>query len=66
MSKPDVLVENHGSVFLLRPVSSTAREWINENVVSEDWQWFAGALACEPRLAHDLAQHMVEAGIVVE
>ena len=31
-SSPDFLVENHGSIFLLRPRTESARDWLEENI----------------------------------
>ena len=59
---PDVLVSNEGSVFLFRPVSEAAVEWIEENV-SEDAQFFGDALAVEARYASDLAAGMIDADL---
>lgn len=28
----DIVVENHGSIFLLRPTSHSGREWIDQNI----------------------------------
>jgi len=46
---PDILVENHGSVFLLRPTSSVGQTWLQENVITEETQIFGNAVVCEPR-----------------
>jgi hypothetical protein len=46
----DILVENHGSVVLLNPVSDEGRTWLDNNVAAEGWQWIGDALACEPRM----------------
>lgn len=45
--KSDYLIENHGSIILLRPTNAYARQFLSESVDSEA-QWFAGALAVEP------------------
>ena len=37
----DFIVADHGSIILITPVSKAAQEWIDENVVSEPWQWLA-------------------------
>jgi hypothetical protein len=29
---PDFCVENHGSIFLLRPISTTARDWVKDHI----------------------------------
>jgi hypothetical protein len=51
---PDILVENHGSVFLLRPASSVGQTWLQENVTSEETQLFGNAVVCEPRYVADI------------
>lgn len=60
----DVEITNHGSIFLFQPLTDSAREWIEENV-SEDAQWFGGALAVEHGYAADLAIGMQGDGLVV-
>ncbi len=62
---PDVHVGNHGSIFTFEPRSAAAREWIADNVQSESWQWIGGALSVDHRYAQDLAQGMLDAGLVV-
>lgn len=61
----DLYVEDHGSVILFRPVSRGAREWLDKNV-SEDAQWFGGALAVEHRYAESLADGMTDAGLLLK
>ena len=51
---PDILVENHGSVFLLRPVSPIGQVWLQENVIREETQRFGNAVVCEPRYVADI------------
>jgi hypothetical protein len=60
----DVEVENHGSILLVRPLTPVAQDWIAENV-GGDPQWWAGAIACEPRYVDDLVAGMADAGLVV-
>ena len=60
----DVYVENHGSIFLVRPVSNSACDWLTENV-QDDAQYFGSALVCEHRYISDLVEGMREAGLVV-
>jgi hypothetical protein len=61
---PDVLVHNEGTVFLFCPLTSQAKEWIDEHV-SPDAQWFGSALVVEHRFAWGLAQGMKDAGLVL-
>jgi hypothetical protein len=46
---PDIIFENHGSLFLLRPVSKVGQTWLDENVGDENTLTFGGAVVCEPR-----------------
>ncbi len=63
--KPDVRVENEGTIVLVRPLTTEARAWIDENVQTEPWQWFGGGLAVEPRYAHDLVEGMQADGLTL-
>lgn len=56
---PDVQVENHGSLFLFRPMTEEAETWLEENT---DGMWYSGALVVEPRYAHALALGMIDDG----
>jgi hypothetical protein len=47
-TEPDFICENHGSVFLLRPISPAAFEWIEENLPN-DRLTFGNATVIEPR-----------------
>jgi len=51
---PDILAENHGSIFLLRPVTSSGQFWLQENVIDEETQLFGNAVVCEPRYVADI------------
>lgn len=61
----DVYVGNEGSVFTFQPATDTARQWIDENVEAEGWQWLGNTLVVDHRFAQDLAQGMIDAGLVV-
>lgn len=58
----DYQIENHGSLYLVRPTSDEAREHLKEHT---DGQWFAGALAVEPRYLVDLVAHLHDDGYTV-
>jgi hypothetical protein len=62
---PDVLVYNEGTVFLLNPLTSRPKEWIDDNV-QPDAQWFGTTLVVEHRFAWALAQGMKHDGLVLE
>lgn len=60
----DAFVENHGSIFLVRPLSNSACEWITAHV-SEDSQYFGNALVVEWRYIDDLVAGMRGDGLVI-
>jgi hypothetical protein len=62
---PDVLVLNLGTLFAFCPLTTRAKEWIDENV-QDDAQWFGTTLVCEHRFAWGLAQELKDAGLVLE
>jgi hypothetical protein len=62
---PDVLVHNEGAVFLFNPLTSRAKEWVDDNV-QPDAQWFGTTLVVEHRFAWALAQGMKHDGLVLE
>lgn len=55
MSTLDVALINQGSLIGFMPVSDAAKQWFQENVSSEDWQWFGNVLWVDHRHARDLA-----------
>ena len=61
----DVQVVNHGSVVTFQPLTDVARSWMDENVVSEPWQWLGPAFAVDHRLASQLIEGMHEAGLLI-
>ena len=61
----DFQIADHGTVISVRPLNEAARQWLQENVVSEPWQWVEGALCVEPRFARDLIVEIEQAGFTV-
>ena len=64
-SPTDLIFENHGSLFLIRPVSSAGQSWLDENVGDENTLTFGDAVVCEPRFAPDVYRGAIEAGLAV-
>ena len=58
----DFQIKDQGSIFLVRPLNDAARHWVEQNVVSEPWQWVQGALCVEAHFARDLIIEIEEAG----
>ena len=60
----DFCVENHGSIFLLQPLSPAANDWIQENL-PEDRLTFGGAVAVEHRYIADIVRGAQHDGLVI-
>jgi len=61
----DFQIADHGSIISIRPLNEAACQWLDENVVSELWQWVQGALCVEARFARDLIIEIEEAGFEI-
>ena len=61
----DFQIADHETVISIRPLNDAARQWLDENVVSEPWQWVQGALCVEARFARDLIIEIEQAGLTV-
>jgi hypothetical protein len=60
----DILVENHGSIVLLRPATNAGREWLEANCDRSGYQPFTGGtLLCEPRYLEAIVAGAREAGL---
>lgn len=64
--RPDVRVENHGTIYLFRIQSSRAARWVKAQVQTEPWQWLGNGLSVDHRYARDLAAGMAADGLCVE
>jgi hypothetical protein len=63
---PDIVIENHGSIVLLHPVTPAGRAWLDENCDRSGYQPFTGgALLCEPRYVGDIVVGAADAGLIV-
>jgi hypothetical protein len=54
-------VENHGSIFLVQPLTADVRDWLDSNT---EGMWYGGALVVEHRYIEALVAGMVEEGFV--
>ena len=61
----DLVFENHGSVFLIRPVSPIGKQWLDENIGDENTLTFGGAVVCEPRYVEAMYFGAKQAGLAV-
>lgn len=61
----DFIVENHGSIFLLRPLSEAAREWATKHI-PEDAQNWGDAVVVEHRYIGDIVAGIQADGLTVQ
>ena len=61
----DISIENHGSIWLVQPLTPQATEWLHENVQAEAL-WFGTALAVEPRYVENLTRGLLDEGFDIE
>jgi hypothetical protein len=62
----DFRVTYHGTITTITPLSDACREWVEANVEIEEWQRFGPSIAIEPRYVEQLAEAMIEEGLVME
>jgi hypothetical protein len=60
----DILISNHGTIFLFRPLTDAARLHLEQHCAEATW--FGGALCCEHRYAAGLAANLQGDGFTVE
>jgi len=60
----DFTVENHGSIFLLRPNTKAAQAWIDSNI-PEDAQYLGNAVAIEHRYIMDIIDGIQADGLSI-
>jgi len=61
---PDAMLENHGSITLLRPFTLKARHWCAEHL-PDDAQHWGEATVIEARYVKDIALGMLAEGLVL-
>jgi hypothetical protein len=63
-TSPDFIVENHGTIFLLQPLTPAAISWIQENL-PEDHMTFGSAVVIEHRYIGDIVRAAMRDGMGV-
>ena len=61
----DFQITDQGTIILIRPLNEAARQWLDENVVTEPWQWVNDALCVEARFARDLIIEIEQTGFEI-
>lgn len=67
VNTPQFELENHGSLFLLRPLSSAAKEWMQEHlpVGDPETRFWCGALVIEARYLEPIVDGIIGDGLVL-
>lgn len=63
-TESDFIVENHGSIFLLQPLTAAANSWVSEHL-PEDRLTFGGAVVAEHRLIWTILEGIQSDGLTV-
>jgi len=63
-TRSDFICENHGSIFLLRPISPAAFIWVEQHLPS-DRLTFGNAAVIEPRYVWAILVGLQDDGLVV-
>jgi len=61
----DIRIHDDGTVVGFTPLTDAARDWIDENVESESWQWLGETLFVDHRMARPLAHGMAADGLEI-
>ena len=61
----DVKIEDCGSIVMFDPVTPEAKEWVDENVGLESWQWLGNRFSVDHRYADNLIEGMTGDGLEV-
>jgi hypothetical protein len=61
----DFQIADHGSIISIKAVSEAARSWVDDNVISEPWQWLGGALCVDIRSARTLVDEIAAQGFEI-
>jgi hypothetical protein len=66
-TKLDFKLENHGSLFLLRPLTSVARDWMGEHLPMDnpETQFWGDAIVIEPRYVAPIVDGIIGDGLVL-
>jgi hypothetical protein len=64
-TQPDFVAENHGSIFLLRPLTPAAKAWVEEHIGDNGYQPYYPTVVVEHRFIADIVHGAQADGLVV-
>ena len=62
--KLDARFVNNGTICTIYVYTEAAKDWVNENVQTEGWQWMGNGFSGEPRMMLAVAEGMQADGLV--
>jgi hypothetical protein len=62
----DVTTNNEGAVIMFTPESDLGKQWVEDNLDLEPWQWRGNSFSVEPTYVPDILKGMKEDGLKVE
>jgi hypothetical protein len=63
---PDISIENHGSIFLVRPITPAANAWIEEHIGHDNgFQPYYPTVVVEYRYIADIVAGLQNDGLVI-
>ena len=65
MAKLDIHVDGGGTIYMVTPITQLAKEWVEQHLSLEGWQWLGSAFAVEHRFIANLVQGMRADGLRV-
>ena len=65
-TKADIQIEEYGTISMIQALTKRGKEWVKEHIQFESWQVMCGAIASDPRMAHDVAEGACEDGLSVQ
>jgi hypothetical protein len=66
-NQPDFVVENHGSILLLKPLTRSATSWVEEHIgQGNGYQPYFPTVVVEPRYIADIVQGIQSDGLAVQ
>jgi hypothetical protein len=65
--EPDFRLENHASLFLLRPLNLAAKDWMCEHlpIDNPETQFWGDAIVIEPRYVAPIVEGIIGDGLVL-
>lgn len=58
-------IRDEGTIIMLIPEQPAERDWLEQNVSAEPWQWLGPNLCIEWRYFEPLATGLIEAGFTL-